>query len=212
MLKDELKTKEQIYKEYEEFFNKVWYGGLKEIIFDDIKNKLPNDGTIIHFDFDNYIYTYRCNNNPDIYYNDHIKVIYFIKSKLWNEGINLLINEQGKIFMKIREKNEKYKDMFIVNKSPELNICVENLIIISWFAKMSIDEVENIFRDLHMKQKYGIQEITVNNYVGNNPKNIKPAKKKLKGNNIKNFDNDGDEIIKELKKSQDNEKEILKEF
>ena len=252
MLKDELMTKKDLYKIYEEKFNELWYNGVKEKTFDWIKKNLTSDGGLIHCTPYNLLYIESKNtcytnytsltsstaisNIPkntdyDICYENQGYFLYFLKSKLWNEGINLLVDEYCNFYMSIRYDGDKYNDMFII-RSELKYINNIGLINIAQFANMSVSQVYKKFVELDAKRKHTSTDSSDTKTKSNNSKNKKKNKRNnkkltivnntvnaeiLQAHNIEsfdivNFDNDGDEVIKTLKQNQDNEKEVLKEF
>ena len=251
MLKDELMTKKDLYKRYEEKFNELWYNGAKEQTFDWIKKNLTSDSGLIVCNPYNLLYidkskdTYYTsltssisvsttvsnipkNTDYDICYENQGYFFYFLKSKLWNEGINLLVDEYCNFYMAIRYNGDKYNDMFIISGDLKY-ISNIGLISIARFANMPVSKIYDKFVELDAKRNNPTEDVKKNNKSNNGQKskNTKRSHKKpitivnntistevLHGNNIKSFDNDGDEIIKELKHVhyEDDEKEVLKEF
>ena len=232
MLKDNLMTKKDLYKIYEEKFNELWYNGAKEQTFDWIKKNITSDGGLIVCNPYRLLYVESKNTCYDICYENQGYFFYFLKSKLWNEGINLLVDEYCNFYMAIRYDGDKYNDMFIIRGELKYinNI---GLISVAQFANMPVSKVYDKFVELDAKRNNPTEDIKNNNTSNNGQKSKNTTNKKkrnnkkpitivnntvstevLHGNNIKSFDNDGDEIIKELKHVhyEDEEKEVLKEF
>ena len=248
MLKDNLMTKKDLYKIYEEKFNELWYNGAKEKTFDWIKKNLTSDGGLIccmpynllYIEPKNTCYTnYTSSTNLvygnitniqkntcyDLCYENQGYFFYFLKSKLWNEGINLLVDEYCNFYMAIRYDGDKYNDMFIISGDLKYinNI---GLISIARFANMPVSKIYDKFVELDEKRNQFSTDSDIKTSKSNS-KNKKRNHKKpitivnntvnteiLHGHDIKNFDNDGDEIIKTLRQNSDvnDEKEVLKEF
>ena len=244
MLKDNLMTKKDLYKIYEEKFNELWYNGAKEKTFDWIKKNLTSDGGLICCIPYNLLYVDKSKNtcytnsisltyttitntqkdiNYDLCYENKYYFFYFLKSKLWNEGINLLIDEYGNFYMSIRYDEDKYNDMFIIRGELKYINNID-LISVAQFAKMPVGKVYDKFVELDAKRNQSSTDSNIKTSKSNS-KNKKRNHKKpitivnntvnteiLHGHDIKNFDNDGDEIIKTLRQNNDEEKEVLKEF
>jgi len=110
MLKDELITKKEMEKDFEELFNEQWYTDGKYEIFDEIISALSSDNDyFVLLDFENL---FKTNTHPHYAFK-------MLRSKLWNEGINLLTSIDGQLYAKNR-KNEKYNDPCIINEYSEL--------------------------------------------------------------------------------------------
>lgn len=224
MLRDELMTKKDLYKIYEEKFNELWYNGVKEKTFDWIKKNLSSDGGLIDCNLFSLFYNPRTTNDY-LDGNNQYYFYYFLKSKLWNEGINLLMDEYCGFYVSVRSDGDKYNDMFIMRS--ELKY-INNIILInlSNFANMPANKVYDKFVELDKKRNQSSTDSDIKTSKSNskNKKKNKRNNKKLTivnntvnaeilhGNNIKSFDNDGDEIIKTLRQNNDEEKEVLKEF
>ena len=246
MIKYELMTKKDLYKIYEEKFNELWYNGAKEQTFDWIKKNITSDGglivcnpySLLYVEKNNYYNATSSSSAYGITYNTTLENIrnslsyesqyyffYFLKSKLWNEGINLLIDEYCNFYMSVRYDDDKYNDMFII-RSELKYINNIGLISVAQFANMPVSKVYDKFVELDKKRNQSSTDSDIKTSKSNskNKKKNKRNNKKLTivnntvnaeilhGHDIKNFDNDGDEIIKTLKQNQDNEKEVLKEF
>lgn len=230
MLRDELMTKKDLYKIYEEKFNELWYNGAKEQTFDWIKSNVFSDGGLITCYPYRLLYMKENKNvtNYDLGYDNQYYFFYFLKSKLWNEGINLLVDEYCNFYMAIRYDGDKYNDMFIIRGELKYinNI---GLINIAQFANMSVSQVYEKFVEIDAKRKHtSTVSSDTKTSKSNNSKNKKKNKRSykkpiiivnntvdaeiLQAHDITDFDNDGDEIIKELKQKSDEEKEVLKEF
>jgi len=230
MLRDELMTKKDLYKIYEEKFNELWYDGAKEQTFNWIKSNVFSDGGLITCYPYHLLYMKENKNvtNYDLGYDNQYYFFYFLKSKLWNEGINLLVDEYCNFYMAIRYNEDKYNDMFIIRGELKYinNIGLTN---IAQFANMSVSQVYEKFVELDAKRKHTSTDSSdTKTSKSNNSKNKKKNKRSykkpiiivnntvdaeiLQAHDIKDFDNDGDEIIKELKQKSDEEKEVLKEF
>lgn len=239
MLKDNLMTKKDLYKIYEEKFNELWYNGAKEKTFDWIKKNLTSDGGLICCIPYNLLYiesnsitilTTITNTQKDISYDlcyeNKYYFFYFLKSKLWNEGINLLIDEYGNFYMSIRYDEDKYNDMFIIRGELKYINNID-LISVAQFAKMPVGKVYDKFVELDAKRNQSSTDSNIKTSKSNSKNKNRNKRNHRKPitivnntisteishtHDVKDFDNDGDEIIKELKKSQDDEKEVLKEF
>ena len=224
MLKDNLMTKKDLYKTYEEKFNKLWYNGVREKTFDWIKKNVASDGGLIDCNLFSLFYNPRTTNDY-LDGNNQYYFYYFLKSKLWNEGINLLMDEYCGFYVSVRSDGDKYNDMFIMRSELKYinNITLINL---SNFANMPVNKVYDKFVELDAKRNQFLTNSDIKTSKSNS-KNKKRNHKKpitivnntvnteiLHGHDIKDFDNDGDEIIKTLKQHQDtsDEKEVLKEF
>lgn len=110
MLKDELITKKEMEKEIEEMLNEQWYTDGKYEIFDEIISALSSDND--YFVLLNFENLFETNTHPHYAFK-------MLRSKLWNEGINLLTSIDGQLYAKNR-KNEKYNDPCIINEYSEL--------------------------------------------------------------------------------------------
>lgn len=109
MLKDELITKKEMEKEIEEMLNEQWYTDGKYEIFDEIISALSSDNDyFVLLDLENL---FKTNTHPHYAFK-------MMRSKLWNEGINLLTSIDGQLYAKNR-KNEKYNDPCIINEYSE---------------------------------------------------------------------------------------------
>ena len=247
MLKDELMTKKDLYKIYEEKFNELWYNGAKEQTFDWIKKNLTSDGGLIYCIPYNLLYVDKSKNtcytnsisisttvsnipkntDYDICYENKGYFFYFLKSKLWNEGINLLIDEYGNFYMSIRYDEDKYNDMFIIRGELKYINNID-LINVAQFAKMPVSKVYDKFVELDAKRNQSLTDLLDIKSKSNNSKNKNKNKRRhrkpftvvnntisteiVHTHDVKDFDNDGDEIIKTLRQNNDEEKEVLKEF
>lgn len=109
MLKDELITKKEMEKDFEELFNEQWYTDSKYEIFDEIISALSSDND--YFVLLNFENLFKTNTHPHYAFK-------MLRSKLWNEGINLLTSIDGQLYAKNR-KNEKYNDPCIINEYSE---------------------------------------------------------------------------------------------
>lgn len=109
MLKDELMTKKEMEKEIEEMLNEQWYIDGKHEVFDEIISALSSDNDyFVLLDLENL---FKTNTHPHYAFK-------MMRSKLWNEGINLLTSIDGQLYAKNR-KNEKYNDPCIINEYSE---------------------------------------------------------------------------------------------
>ena len=100
MLKNELITRKQKQEKQNEDFNKIWYSGLKECIMEHILDLMDSDFPIFKFNYPAYMYQYKCSFSDD-------EIFVLLRSKLWNEGINLFMSQNMNTYLKIRN-NEKY--------------------------------------------------------------------------------------------------------
>ena len=248
MLRDELMTKKDLYKIYEEKFNELWYNGAKEKTFDWIKKNLTSDGgliccmpySLLYIEYKNTCYTSltsstslvygnitntQKNIDYDLCYDNQYYFFYFLKSKLWNEGINLLVDEYCNFYMAIRYDGDKYNDMFIIRGELKYinNI---GLISVAQFANMPVSKVYDKFVELDAKRNQSSTDLLDSKSKSNNSKNKNKRRHRkpftvvnntisteiVHTHDVKDFDNDGDEIIKTLRQNNDEEKEVLKEF
>lgn len=126
MLKDNLITKKDLNLKNEEILQKCWYNGLKEDVFEEVEKYLFAEcDYILLTDLKELAenmgdYLCPCNEDVELFYFITCSSIFdFIRSKLWNEGINLLTTIDGGLWcVKIR-KDEKYKDNYILPVSAE---------------------------------------------------------------------------------------------
>ena len=96
-------------KENEEMLNEQWYIDGKHGVFDAIINDLSSDNDyFVLLDLENL---FKTNTHPHYAFK-------MMRSKLWNEGINLLTSIDGQLYAKNR-KNEKYNDPCIINEYSE---------------------------------------------------------------------------------------------
>ena len=225
MLRDELMTKKDLYKIYEEKFNELWYNGAKEQTFDWIKKNITSDGGLIVCNPYRLLYVESKNTCYDICYENQGYFFYFLKSKLWNEGINLLVDEYCNFYMAIRYDGDKYNDMFIISGDLKYinNI---GLISVAQFANMPVSKVYDKFVELDAKRNQSSTNLLDTKSKSNNSKNKNKRRHRkpftvvnntisteiVHTHDVKDFDNDGDEIIKTLRQNNDEEKEVLKEF
>ena len=128
MLKDELIGQKKLNLKNYELLQKGWYLGLKKEIFNEIKNCLfdecdyivPTDLQYIADNLNYYLTKYdECFDCCSSGLITCAYIFSFIRSKLWNEGINLLTTFDGMLWcVKIR-KNEKYNDNYILPVSAD---------------------------------------------------------------------------------------------
>ena len=117
MLKNELQTMEERKKYITDILEELWYSGLRNDVFDYIRTHICSDNPLcrcaeIMIISEEYLHKKIQNTNKGFF--DHDDVIFnFLRSKLWNEGFNLLLYDNDS-YIRVR-KNEKYKDPFVIN-------------------------------------------------------------------------------------------------
>jgi hypothetical protein len=121
MLKNELITKKEREDLINETLNKKWYSGMKEIILKYIINTMDSDFPIFKFNIPWKVINMLAIEGDD---NERIEIpsecLYlYLRSKLWNEGINLFWSCDFVRYMKVRN-NEKYSDSMIMWSSSEV--------------------------------------------------------------------------------------------
>lgn len=158
MLKDELITKKEMERKFEEDFNKDWYNELKEDTFYIVKELLTSDNEYI-VSVDSIALDCQTYENPFLAFK-------MFRSKLWNEGINLLISIDGGVCAKVR-KNEKYNDNCVIYDTSEK---IEEAIIVG--------EVSGDYSMLENIMKNSVEKTSKPLNSKNIKKNSKPKSKK----------------------------------
>lgn len=116
MLKNDLCAKKELEKKIEEYFNHIWYNGFKEYVLNTLKMQMTSEDVyqpvVINFSKRRYCSKLEFNDFLD-YIPDTTLIPYVIKnlrSKLWNEGINLKYDSLFNTYAKIKKDSDKYND------------------------------------------------------------------------------------------------------
>lgn len=144
-----LKTKSELREEYLEIFNKCWYNGLDDKIKKYISENLASDFNFVPFDFPLWgiAKDSPLDKRQGLFMN-------FIRSKMWNEGINILYDiYTNNYYMIVRKKSDKYNNCLICSYNKE-NINMSDLSIYSLhnaldFSNMSIAEFLKYISSAH---------------------------------------------------------------
>lgn len=212
MLKDLLISKNDLKIKKDELLQKCWYRGLKEDVFEEVKKCLfsecdyimPTELQEIAQDIGCYFYDIETTDG-EIFYNciTYSNIFTFIRSKLWNEGINLLTTIDGALWcVKIR-KDEKYNDTYIIpiTKEDFMSLITECSYInnFSKIKQLYDDSVkQNKSDDVSKKKKNKKKKKDESNYLNSTDGNpdshiidnyINPSLLDLKFDNITTYSN-----------------------
>ena len=184
-----LHTKKELEEEYLEIFNQWWFTQGKNLITKTIKYVVCSDCVDMLYNINAYAwYLEFYNSNKQATIISQALFLKFIRSKLWNMGLNLLVDNYCQPYIRLKGK-DKYSDCFVFflhNKIESLNILIE----LSQFSDLPCSKVEKIFNDAEQK------------VLAENPL--------LTGHNIKDFNNVEQKDISSKKISKPRKKKSKK--
>ena len=145
-----LHTKKELEEEYLEIFNQWWFTQGKNLITKTIKYVVCSDCVDMLYNINAYAwYLEFYNSNKQATIISQALFLKFIRSKLWNMGLNLLVDNYCQPYIRLKGK-DKYSDCFVFflhNKIESLNILIE----LSQFSDLPCSKVEKIFNDAEQK-------------------------------------------------------------
>ena len=185
-----LHTKKELEEEYLEIFNQWWFTQGKNLITKTIKYVVCSDCVDMLYNINAYAwYLEFYNSNKQATIISQALFLKFIRSKLWNMGLNLLVDNYCQPYIRLKGK-DKYSDCFVFflhNKIESLNILIE----LSQFSDLPCSKVEKIFNDAEQKvlaenpllTGHDIKDFNaVEQKDSSSKQNSKPRKKKNKKN------------------------------
>lgn len=169
-----LQTQKNFEEEQLELFNKWWYDEGKDLVIKELQKQIyiPDDKSfIMRFGPSRILLSDNKIFRPFLYK--------FLRSKLWNMGLNLLFDLNINTYIKIKE-NEKYSECFMLDDCKASNL-YESCYILSIISGFLPEQVKQIFET----KKYPKTD-------KENKQNYKQKRKENKldnGHNIKDFEN-----------------------
>ena len=194
-----LKTYEEMDKHYKEIFYDWWYGqNGKQDTINYIENNLP--------DMDDYLIPYH-----DMHFNPstNIHIFKFLRSELWDMGINCTKGIGFKIYLSKRKKEDKYSQ-FLTYYDKNLSLfntvsIFDEIRYIQTITGKSVDEAKRILvAAWDAKTPYDIspeskdERNKVNNKAKDNAKDSIKSKDRAKNNTKRKITKPIDESIKEV--------------
>lgn len=169
-----LQTQKDFEETQLEMFNKWWYDEGKDLVIKELQKQIyiPDDKSfIMRFGPSRIILSNNKIFTPFLYK--------FLRSKLWNMGLNLLFDLNINTYIKIKE-NEKYSECFMFNNCKVSNPS-ESCYILSIISGISPEQVKQIFEtkkypETDKKKKQNYKQKRKENKLDN-------------GHNIKDFEN-----------------------
>ena len=172
-----LKTYEEMDKLYKEIFYDWWYGqNGKQDTINYIENNLP--------DMDDYLIPYH-----DMYFNPstNIHIFKFLRSELWDMGINCTKGIGFKIYLSKRKKEDKYSQ-FLTYYDKNLSLfntvsIFDEIRYIQTITGKSVDEAKRILvAAWDAKTPYDISEVSKDERNKDKNKDKEKIKDKSKNN------------------------------
>lgn len=194
-----LHTKKDMEEQYLEIFNQWWFTKGKSLVSKTIQCVVCSDCVDMLYninDYSWYLDFYKSNEQAALI--SQALFLKFVRSKLWNMGLNLVVDNYCQPYIRLKGK-DKYSDCFVFflhNKVESLN----NLIQLSQFSDLPISKVEEIFNEAEQKVLAEDPLLTGHNIKGFNDveqkdisskKISKPRKKKSK----KNVEKTDEEVV-----------------
>ena len=172
-----LKTYEEMDKHYKEIFYDWWYGqNGKQDTINYIENNLP--------DMDDYLIPYHdMHFNPSI----NIHIFKFLRSELWDMGINCTKGIGFKIYLSKRKKEDKYSQ-FLTYYDKNLSLfntvsIFDEIRYIQTITGKSVDEAKRILvAAWDAKTPYDISEVSKDERNKDKNKDKEKIKDKSKNN------------------------------
>lgn len=146
MLKDDLMTKKEYEKKMEELFNKAWYNGYKDWIFEKIQKYLWDD--TMYQECSSVINPFIMDNSMDVIQKMDVSFKYkFLRSKLWNEGFNLKIDIDSRFYIGLKKDSDKYNDCLFYSMPviSEHQISYKQMIILMTATSKTAEEIIDFY-------------------------------------------------------------------
>lgn len=189
MLKDDLMTKKEYEKKMEELFNKAWYNGYKDWIFEKIQKHLWDD--TMYQECSSVINPFIMDNSMDVIQKMDVSFKYkFLRSKLWNEGFNLKIDIDSRFYIGLKKDSDTYNDCLFYSMPviSEHQISYKEMIILMTATNKTAEEIID-FYDLNSFENV-LKMIKKTGLISPEKTESKKKKKsKSKNLNSKNYDN-----------------------
>lgn len=147
MLKDNLITKKQYEKKMEELFNKAWYNGYKDWIFEKIQKYLWDD--TMYQECSSVINPFIMDKSMDVIQKMDVSFKYkFLRSKLWNEGFNLKIDINNRFYIGLKKDSDTYNDCLFHGLFYSIyNLNYDDLYNLMIATNKTVEEILDFYRD-----------------------------------------------------------------
>ena len=147
MLKDDLMTKKEYEKKMEELFNKAWYNGYKDWIFEKIQKHLWDD--TMYQECSSVINPFIMDNSMDVIQKMDVSFKYkFLRSKLWNEGFNLKTDIDCHFYIGLKKDSDTYNDcLFYGYPCSIYNLNYDGLYNLMIATNKTVEEILDFYRD-----------------------------------------------------------------